>query len=408
MPVVSVGQKLPSIYLDRFQPVEGLTYRISVLDTRAIATEFHFIDIPSRGVKGSFQCIQGACCAAFGRRSQTYNVPIFVYQNPGQSTDGEVQVWRMTAPQWKKFSDMAQVVDFGAYDILLVAQKRGYGLDLSYSAVPDVKMRDYWSQEQRDQIPLSVASFFQLGEASLVDPMNYNEWNQLLYDCGFDLQNMTWPGGVSPMSPGNARRSIGGAVAAPALPMAPSSGVLPSVPGMPPVPAIPSFPAALPLQGSVGPGAAPIMQPPSPAAGPVPGAVPAQVPAPAPALPAFVPASAPAPAPAFAPVPVEVVAPATIPAGVTGGPSAGPVQQSVVSVFGPIPAAEGAVVQQPNGDEAVVVQGPVVGVPLGTAPVIPQTAMAPPSIAPVPQAQDANTIPGATEISMEEMNELLS
>jgi hypothetical protein len=94
----------------------------------------------------------------------------------------------------------------------------------------------------------------------------------------------------------------------------------------------------------------------------------------------------------------------------------------VVSVFGSVPVspAEGVAVQsvpaaegvpvttQSNGGEAVVVQGPVVGVPLGTAPVIPQTATVPPSAIPVPQAQDANTIPGATEISMEEMNELLS
>jgi hypothetical protein len=75
----------------------------------------------------------------------------------------------------------------------------------------------------------------------------------------------------------------------------------------------------------------------------------------------------------------------------------------------PVNPLEGvSVTIQSNGDEAVVVQGPVVGVPLGTAPVIPQTATASPSAIPVPQAQDANTIPGATEISMEEMNELLS
>jgi hypothetical protein len=406
MPVVSVGQKLPSIYLDRFQPVEGLTYRISVLDTNAIATEFHFIDIPSRGVKGSFQCIQGACCAAFGRRSQTYNVPVFVYQNPLQSTEGEVQVWRMSAPQWKKFSDMALNVDFHTYDIMLVAQKRGYGLDLSYSAVPDVRMRDYWSPEQREQIPQSVASFFQLGEASLVDPMNYNDWNQLLYDCGFDLQNMTWPGGQSPMSQGNARRSVSMGVMAPALPVAPSAGVLPPVPGMPPAPVLAAAPAHLPLrQGSVGTAGSPVLQPPSPAPAPVPPVVPAfippVVPMPSGAFPAFVP-------PSPAPGPASVPAPGVVPAPVPGVEA--PVSSGGAVAAQPVPSETAQVpVNIPlNEDEAVVVQGPVAGVPLGTAPVIPQTAMAPPSIAPVPQAQDANTIPGQVEISMEEMSQLLS
>jgi hypothetical protein len=371
MPIVSVGQKLPSVYLDRFQPVEGLMYRISVLSTDAIATEFHFIDIPSRNVKGSYQCIKGACCEAFGRRSQTYNVPIYVYQNPTQSTEGEIQVWRMTAPQWKKFSDMAQTVDFTVYDIMLVAQKRGFGMDLTYSAVPDVRLRDYWSAEQKEQIPQAVASFFQLGEASLVDPMSFNDWNQLLYNCGFDLQNMQWPGGQPPMSQGNARGSMG--FSAPQLPVAPALGVLP------PVPATAEAPRrsySLTPQGGVSSPAAPVLQPPPPVFTSLPkpetAPQPIQFPVPGQSLGT----SSPAPPPGFEKIPV-------------GGVGAG------AQLVTPAPVIPQSAV------------APAVGVPLGTAPVIPQPTV-PVEVASAAQPPDGNMIPGQVEISMEEMDQLLS
>jgi hypothetical protein len=401
MPVVSVGQKLPSIYLDRFQPVEGLTYRLSVLHTDAIATEFHFIDIPSRGIKGTYQCIQGSCCAAFGRRSQTYNVPVYVYQNPSQTTEGEVQVWRMTAPQWKKFSDMAVMGDFLHYDIMLVAQKRGYGLDLSYSVVPDVKLRDYWSAEQKEQIPQAVASFYQLGEASLVDPMTFNDWNQLLYDCGFDLQNMQWPGGQSPMSSVGARRSIGGAVSPPALAMMPSVGVLPPVPGTS------GFIQPMPSMSISNTQASPVMQPPTPA--------PAQLPVmPQPVSITPQPVSVPPPGYSTVPQPVSVPPPgySTVPQ---------PVAQATQPVATVTPP-DGLVPQQPKtiqfpatsavpGSPVAQATAPTVeGVPLGVGPVIPQTAA---KIPVMEQAQSlpnqvGNTIPGQQEITMEEMNQLLS
>jgi hypothetical protein len=367
MPVVSVGQKLPSIYLDRFQPVEGLVYRISVLDTNAIATEFHFIDIPSRDVKGSYQCIQGACCAAFGRRSQTYNVPIYVYREPQPTTtEGEVQVWRMTAPQWKKFSDLAMVIDFKVYDIMLTAQKRGYGMDLNYSSVPDVKLRDYWTPEQKEQIPQTVASFYQLGESSLVNPMSFNDWNQLLYDCGYDLQNMQWPGGQTPMSQGNARRSVG--LGAAVLP--PSLGVLPPVPGMAAPPKVSVMP-----QGTVGPVGVPIIQPSSPLAGIVP--------------------SSGAPSTGSSPV---------VPASLVQFPAPQPAQQKFQPVLNSIPVVEGATAV-PLGTAPVIPQSTV---PLGTAPVIPQSTVsfgAAPVVAP---PSETNIIPDQQEITLEEMEQLLS
>jgi hypothetical protein len=409
MPVVSVGQKLPSIYLDRFQPVDGLTYRISVLDTRAIATEFHFIDIPSRGIKGSYQCIQGVCCTACGRRSQTYNLPIYVYSNPSQSTEGEVQVWRLTAPQWKKFSDLAQTVDFLVYDIMLVAQKQGYGMNLSYSAVPDVKLREYWSAEQREQLSQMVVSFFQLGEASLVNPMTYNDWNQLLYDCGFDLQNMQWPGGQSPMNMGDARRSVGAAVVAPPLPP-PPAGVLPPVPGMAPPPQQLGVLQQLAPQGVVSSWGNPIMQPvatistpPGQFQGPGPsGPIPTAASLPVPGTVTIVP---PVPSYAVASNPVFIQPVADQQVEHTSGyisredPN---VPSTTLAVSDPVVASQD--VSGVQGGQA----GPVLGVPLGTAPVIPQTLgviqetfVAGPSL-------DVNKVPGQQEISMEEMNQLLS
>jgi hypothetical protein len=403
MPVVSVGQKLPSIYLDRFQPVEGLTYRISVLDTRAIATEFHFIDIPARGIKGTYQCIQGACCAACGRRSQTYNLPIYVYQNPSQSTEGEVQTWRLTAPQWKKFSDLAQTVDFMVYDIMLVAQKQGYGMNLSYSAVPDVKLREYWSAEQREQISQAVASFFQLGEASLVEPMTYNDWNQLLYDCGYDLQNMQWPGGQSPMGMGGARKSVGSAVVAPPLQIAPSAGILPPVPGMAPFPQQPGMLQQQPLpQGVVGSASRPIMQP-----------VSAQNWAPVQTGHSGVsapPVAIPSPGQVGQPPPAHsaIVNPVFIqPAG------AQPVEHTSGYLHReePYVPSPDQVVHDPTVSVQAQTAGvgtPVSGVPLGTAPVIPQTAVVPPAATFAGPAPVVNSVPGQQAISMEEMDQLLN
>jgi hypothetical protein len=375
MPVVDVGSKLPSIYLDRFQPTEGVMYRLSVLDTRAIATEFHFLDLPARDIKGSYQCIQGVCCTACGRRSQSYNVPVYVYQNPTQNTGGEIQVWKMSAPQWKKFSDMAMQVDFKQYDIVLQASKRGWGLDMTYSVVPDVLLRQYWTPEQREQIPQSVESFYQLGEASLVNPMTFNDWQQLLYACGFDLQNMQWPGGVNPFSHVNARGAVGSAVA-PMPPVAPSSGVLPPVPGMavpPPLTPVPQFP------GQVG---GTILQPPALAPAPLPASVQA------PAVPVSR-SSGVSPGYGLTPTPVVNASPAQkIPQSQI--PSPAPAQ-----VFSPA--------------QAVSVGNVTGGVPLGTVPVIPQSAPLQPAI-PVPagSVEQSNIVPGQQEITAAEMDVLLS
>jgi hypothetical protein len=237
-------------------------------------------------------------------------------------------------------------------------------MDLTYSGVPDVKLRDWWTPEQKEQIQQSVASFYQLGEASLVNPMSFNDWNQLLYDCGYDLQNMQWPGGQAPMSQGNARRSVGLGVSV----LPPSPGILPPVPGM----AQPQRP-----QGVVGSGGPPILQPPSPMAGYVPssGSLPQR-----PALVQF-PATQ---SSSYPPVGGGHIA---------GASGAGVVPLETAPVF-PGRAVSGVAVSV---------------IPPGTEPVIPHSSGLVEVVAPSPPSlSDANTILGQQEITMAEMEQLLS
>jgi len=375
--IVSPGEKLSSVYLDRFQPAENVVYRLSVLDVRAIATESHFVDVPSRNVKGVYQCIQGVCCQAFGRRRQTYNVLIYVYRDPTRSTEGEIQVWQMTAPQWKKFSDLAVQVNLAEYDLTLTASKRGLGMDLAYSVVPDVKMRQYWSADQAQQLHMAVESFYKMGEDSLVQPMALNDWNQLLYDCGYDLQNGMWPGGQSPMHTGAARSAIGRAMGGAVLPPVPAMGGLP--PGFTPqspAPAPTSYQYQVMGQNTVQARSVPqgqvggtVMQPPQVPAGVVPPSVTVQNNV----------------------IPVGGGLPQA--ASVTGTGLAFPSVPANLPMPGAVPPPMGIPSSQ--------------GVPLGTAPVVPGVqAVESPQLGAIGAAQQ-NEIPGTIEMSAEEFNSML-
>ena len=365
MAIVSPGERLPATYLERFDPAENVTYRISVLATSAIAVEFHWVDVPSKGIKGTYQCIQGACCQAFGRRSQTYNVPIYVYKNPQLNTEGEIQVWQMTPARWRKFSDLALQVDLTKYDLTLTAQKRGLGMDQSYSVMPDYNFRDYWTPDQKEQLRIAVESFYQMGESSLVNTMNYNDWNQMLYDCGYDLQNMMWPGGQTPMNSGAAFTAIKGAVAAPALPPAPGyAAVAP----------------AIPKPGMVG---GVVFQPPAPGFAPVPQA------------------AGTLPSPAAQPSPFSGVVPSHTVAG------SGQAPQASVSV-GAVPQAGLAAPSHPSVAPVIHGASPMASaVPLGTAPAMPAMA----SVQPLPPqgfSAPQNEVSGTEEITAEELNKLIS
>jgi len=235
MAIVRPGEKLPATYLERFDPAENVIYRISVLSTDAIATEHHWVDVPSKDIKGVYQCIQGACCHAMGRRMQNYSVPIYVYRQAG-SVEGDIYVLQMTPSRWKKFSDLALQLQGGLlqYDLTFTASKRGQGMDWSYSILPDAKYRDYWSPEQREQLNIAVQSFYQMGESSLVTPMSFNDWNQLLYDIGYDVVNQCWPGGQSPMNAGKSFGAISKAVGVGSiLPPPPPAGFVPTQPHVP-------------------------------------------------------------------------------------------------------------------------------------------------------------------------------
>jgi hypothetical protein len=221
----------------------------------------------------------------------------------------------MSPARWKKFSDLAQQVDLGRYDLTLTAQKRGYGMDLSYSVVPDVEMRKYWTAEQKAQLGDAVKSFYEFGEGTLVNPMSFNEWNVLLVDLGFDLQNGCWPGGMNPFTSGVAMGAVRGAV-----------GYGPAQHGM--------------VGGT-------LMAPPPAPAGYAPSSAPQAVLAPqqyaqgpAPASVGYVPAQAPAPAPAPAPQSAQVASHvATLgPAQLNGVPLGTAPSMPVSSSVGGIPA----------------------------------------------------------------------
>jgi hypothetical protein len=315
-------------------------------------------------------------------------VPIYVYRDPQHSTEGEIQVWQMTAPQWKKFSDLAVQVDLGVYDLMLTAAKRGYGMDLSYSAVPDVRMRDYWSAEQKEQLAIATQSFYQMGESSLATPMALNEWNELLYSLGYDFQNMCWPGGQSPMNPIGAMGAVRGGLAAPGLPQVPRAGM-----------AAPGFP------GQVG-GA--LFQPPPPQAAPVGRQALQPLPPAAPGVAAPVPPLGQVPSPQAAPpVPGPVVSGNGVGLGV---PGTSMTASGVLPAAPAAPAAQGSFATQTVSGAAPVAAQTVPGaVPLGTVPVIPASKAVPPAAQAVPApSAPSNEIPGVQEITDEEFKSMLS
>ena len=357
MPIVKPGEKLPATYLERFEPAENVTYRLSVLSTAAVAVEFHWVDVPSKNIKGTYQCIQGACCQAFGRRSQTYNVPIYVYRNPQQgSTEGDLYIWQMTPSRWKKFSDMALQADLTQWDLSLTCQKRGLGLDWNYFMPPDYKFRDYWTPDQKEQLKLAVESFYQMGEGSIINNlMTYNDWNDLLYDCGYDVQNQCWPGGQSPMNSNNAFTAIGSAVRSPVLPPAPPSGFSPVVQ------ALPVLTPASPVYGGGSSDHNVVFQPASPPpAGMVPNVS------------------------IGSPPPAGVVAPTHNTQTVSAG-----------------------VVPQVNPGSISIGSGVVPSVPLGTAPVMPMPVAPQVPMQPVQSVPQNEVQTVAMEITAEELNKML-
>ena len=386
MPVYSIGEKAPSVYLERFDPPTGLPTgtRLSVLDTRAIGVDTHFVDIPSRNVKGFYQCIQGACCHAFGRRGQSYGVPVYVYPQEG-STAGEVQMWNMSPSLWGRLSMMFPGDSLLKTDIIVYRSKQGGGTKFEFTAptgdrAAHPNYRAYMSQEQLDLLAQTVSSFFAMGDEAMCRPMVMDSWNQLLYDVGYDLNAMAWPGGVNPMDQRGAFGAVKGAVA-PALPAAPMGGGLPALPSAPTAGAPQQFVAP---NGQVAGGIA--HAPPTNA---VPqGAVP-------PAQPSVSGAAPSSPAPGLA---------VTTPAQPTGSltPQAAPLPPASANM--PVPA-NGAPVQTPLGT------APNVGAPVGRPPGFAPSPGTGTEAAAAPAPIAGNTVAEAlvgTVMTAQELNDLLT
>jgi hypothetical protein len=369
MAIVKAGSTLPSVYLEKFDPPQNVPVRINILGVDAIGIEYHWVDIQSLQIKGRYQCLKGDCCAAFGQRMQSYNIPVYVYRMNG-TTEGDIFVWQMSRAEWQKFNlFLASVGDITQYDVLFTVTPRGRGTDKTYNIDLQQNWKPLWSPEQLGAVSQSVASFYQLGEQSLYQEATADDWVDLLSRCGWDFNNHCWPGGQSPMD----RQGAVGAIAAPVR----------SVFGGSPagVQALPQAPArALP--------AAPVggvfQQAPS-----------AQVQTPVQA--------------GFTPVPAPGVGMAqahSAPTPVASQP------QGVVPVGSVLPAQVA-----PQAGGFTQIPGQNIGVPLGTAPVVaspvPVGTVGPAQgqaggFTQVPQgAVLANTVETAVEVSAEEIDELL-
>lgn len=190
MPVMQLGEKLNSLYLERFSPPENVPIRVSVLSTSIIATEYHWVDIPRADVKGSFKCCGGSCCQLFGVRRQAYHIPIYVYS--GQDTSGSIFDWAMTKSVYNDLCALASRYDLTKYDLEVVVTRLGQGRRTAINIVPDGSRRSAMTQQQIDSLTESVNAFISSGESTLVQDMNEQGYLDLAVRGGYNFQTHSW------------------------------------------------------------------------------------------------------------------------------------------------------------------------------------------------------------------------
>lgn len=193
MPILNFGEKLPSVYLEKFNPPENVATRVSILALQAIGVEAHWLDYEHAGYKGLYKCCGGICCKAFGTRSQMYHVPVYVYTNPTQNAQGQLMDWSMTKTVYNMICDYAQRYNLLEWDLDVVKTRQGQGTRTNMTIVPDVKMRAYWTPEQKATVDESVRVFYQIGETTLAQDCDENKYMQILTELGYDFQTNTFP-----------------------------------------------------------------------------------------------------------------------------------------------------------------------------------------------------------------------
>lgn len=242
MAILNFGDHLPPVYLERFNPPENQVVRISLLALQSVGVESHWVDLPTLGIKGMYRCTGGVCCSsgAFGRRSQYYHVPVYVYNNPQQSAEGQLMDWSLTKTIYDTLVSLAQRYNLMEYDLDVVKTVQGQGTRTNFTIVPDVKMRAYWTPEQQQKIPESVQMFFQVADTTLVQEANDQIYMEMLTQAGFNFETKQFPQLAAPAYHGaNVAISqavvppmgIGNRASAPAgLPGAAPMGTMPTPP----------------------------------------------------------------------------------------------------------------------------------------------------------------------------------
>lgn len=249
MAILSFGEHLPPVYLERFNPPENQVVRISVLSTQVVGIESHWVDLPTLGIKGMYRCTGGVCCSSggFGRRSQYYHVPVYVYTNPivnvnGQATvnpDGLLMDWSLTKTVYDTLCTYHQKYDLTKYDLDVVKVTQGQGTRTNFTLVPDVQMRQYWTPEQTQKVNESVQAFFQIAESTLVMEATDQSYMEMLAQAGFNFETKQFPQLAAPAYHG-ANVAISQTIMPPAgmgrpqnsLPGAPQMGAMPTPPQM--------------------------------------------------------------------------------------------------------------------------------------------------------------------------------
>ena len=178
MPIIKMGESLPSLYLQSFKPEVNVTKRIAILATDVLAIESHWLDVPALGIKGSYTCVGGTCCS-INRKWQQYCIPVFEFSN--EHGQGEFKVWRMTSTTYAQVTSLAKNFDITKCDIQVTAFQQGSGTRSAVSFCPEgTSYRANWTPDVVSLITQSVEYFYREGEHMLVNPMSEHEYQQVL------------------------------------------------------------------------------------------------------------------------------------------------------------------------------------------------------------------------------------
>lgn len=222
MPIIKMGESLPSLYLQSFKPEVNVTKRIAILATDVLAIESHWLDVPALGIKGSYTCVGGTCCS-INRKWQQYCVPVFEFTDA--SGKGEFKVWRMTSTTYAQVTALAKNFDITKCDIQVTAFQQGSGTRSAVSFCPEGTYRTNWTPDIINLIQQSVEHFYREGEHMLVNPMSESDYQQVLHAIqasGGSLTGDSYSVGVQVIGQSNPQ----GYIQASAVPTVPSVGVV--------------------------------------------------------------------------------------------------------------------------------------------------------------------------------------